>query len=163
MAKATVIGFDVFLADLRKLDVETRSIFRGALGEGAKVAAEKVRDALEGLPIRPEKMTGPLHETRLYGVTEREYIQILDNFGIARFRDSGGAYNTSIGFRGYVNTPSARFGDKVPTGLLVQAVEYGTEFRRPVHMLNKAAKASEAEIRAAMQRYIDEHINKIMN
>lgn len=161
MARIKVAGLDIYLANMQKMSEEMRNINKGALGEGAKVAAEKIREALETLPIRPDKMTGSQHSQRLYGVTESEYIQILDNFGIARFRDSGGAWNTSIGFTGYVNTPSAKFHDKVPTGLLVQAVEYGTKFRKPVHMLNKAAKVSEAEITAAMQKYIEEQINKI--
>lgn len=163
MAKISVMGLDIHLANLQKLNTEQRTINRGALGEGAKVAAEKVRDALEMLPIRPDKYTGRQHSERLYGVTENEYTQILDNFGIARFQDSGGAWNTSIGFKGYVNTPSARFRDQVPTGLLVQAVEYGTEFRKPLHMLAKAAKANESEIREAMQKYIEDKTNEIMN
>lgn len=163
MAKVQVFGMEVFLANMQKMDTEMRNINRGALGEGAKVAAEKLREALEMLPIRPDKATGEDHNHKLYGVTESEYIQILDNFGIARFQDSGGAWNTSVGFTGYVNTPSAKFGDKVPTGLLVQAVEYGTEFRKPVHLLNKATRASEAEIAGAMQEYIDTKVNEITN
>lgn len=162
MAKVQVFGMEVFLANMQKMSEEARNINKGALGEGAKVAAEKLRDALELLPIRPDKYTGRQHSERLYGVTESEYIQILDNFGIARFQDSGGAWNTSIGFKGYVRTPSAKFNDQVPTGLLVQAVEYGTEFRKPVHMLSKAVKVSESEIQAAMQQYIDDKVKQIM-
>lgn len=163
MAKVEVFGMEVFLANMQKMNTEMRNINRGALGEGAKVAAEKLREALEMLPIRADKYTGRQHSERFYGVTESEYIQILDNFGIARFQDSGGAWNTSVGFTGYVNTPSAKFNDKVPTGMLVQAVEYGTEFRKPVHMLAKATRASEAEIAGAMQEYIDAKVNEIIN
>lgn len=163
MAKLTVTGLDIYLTNMQNLNKEMRAINRGALGEGAHVAAEKVREALEGLPIRPDKYTGDMHEHKFYGVTSEELIQILDNFGIARFQDSGGAWNTSVGFTGYVNTPSAKWGDKIPTGLLVQAVEYGTEFRRPAHILAKAAKVSESEIRSAMEKYIEQKVNEIMN
>lgn len=162
MAKVQVFGMEVFLANMQKMNQEARNINKGALGEGAKVAAEKLRDALEMLPIRPDKYTGRQHTERFYGVTESEYIQILDNFGIAKHQDSGGAWNTSVGFTGYVKTPSAKFNDQVPTGLLVQAVEYGTEFRKPVHMLNKAVKAAESEIQTAMQQYIDDKVKQIM-
>lgn len=162
MAKVQVFGMEVFLANMQKMNEEARNINKGALGEGAKVAAEKLRDALELLPIRPDKYTGRQHSERLYGVTESEYIQILDNFGIAKHQDSGGAWNTSVGFTGYVRTPSAKFNDQVPTGLLVQAVEYGTEFRKPVHMLNKATREAESEIQAAMQQYIDDKVKQIM-
>lgn len=162
MAKVTVFGMEVFLANMQKMNTEARNINKGALGEGAKVAAETLRDAIEMLPIRPDKYTGDQHSNKFYGVTEAEYAQILNNFGIAKFRDSGGAYNTSIGFTGYVHTPSARFNDQVPTGLLVQAVEYGTEFRRPAHVLSKAVKASESDIQGAMQKYIDDKVQQIM-
>ena len=163
MAKVEVFGMEVFLANMQKMDAEARNINKGALGEGAKVAAEKLRYALEMLPIRPAKATGEAHNHKLYGVTEAEYAQILNNFGIARFQDSGGAWNTSIGFTGYVHTPSAKFNDQVPTGLLVQAVEYGTEFRKPVHLLNKSIKSAESSIQDAMQKYIDDKVNEIMN
>jgi len=162
MAKVQVFGMDIFLANMQKMSTEARNINKGALGEGAKVAAEKLRDAIETLPIRPDKYTGRQHTERFYGVTESEYIQILDNFGIARFHDSGGAWNTSIGFKGYVNTPSAKFNDHVPTGLLVQAVEYGTQFRKPARVLSRATRAAESEIRDAMQKYIDDKVQQIM-
>lgn len=163
MAKITVTGMDIYLANMQKMTQEVRNINKGALYEGAKMAADKVREALEMLPIRPDRYTGRQHSERFYGVTESEYIQILDNFGISRHRDSGGSWNTSIGFKGTVHTPSAKFHDEVPTGLLVQAVEYGTEFRKPLHILSKAAKANESEIREAMQKYIEDETNKIMN
>ena len=76
---------------------------------------------------------------------------------------SGGAWNTSIGFKGYVHTPSAKFNDQVPTGLLVQAVEYGTEFRKPLHMIAKAAKNVQESVAEHVQEYIDEQTSKIMN
>lgn len=163
MAKISIVGMDVFLGNLSEMTKEIRNINKGALGEGAKVAAESMRDALENLPIRPNKYTGRQHSERLYGVTESEYAQILNNFGIARFKDSGGAWNTSIGFKGYVHTPSAKFNDQVPTGLLVQAVEYGTEFRKPLHMIAKAAKNVQESVAEHVQEYIDEQTSKIMN
>lgn len=163
MAKISIVGMDVFLGNLSKMTKEIRNINKGALGEGAKVAAESMRDALENLPIRPNKYTGRQHSERLYGVTESEYAQILNNFGIARFKDSGGAWNTSIGFKGYVHTPSAKFNDQVPTGLLVQAVEYGTEFRKPLHMIANAVKNVQESVAEHVQEYIDEQTSKIMN
>lgn len=163
MAKISILGMDVFLGNLSNLNQELRNINKGALGEGAKVAAEELRNAIEMLPIRPDKYTGRQHTERLYGVTESEYAQILNNFGIAHFKDSGGAWNTSVGFHGMVHTPSAMFKDEVPTGMLVQAVEYGTEFRKPVHILSRAAKAAQEVVAERAQKYIDDKVNQIMN
>ena len=169
MAKMTVYGIDVFQKNMQTLDHEARNICKGGLGEGAGYAAEVLREAVEMLPIRPSKTSKEDHERALYGVTESEYAQILNNFGIAKFRDSGGAWNTSVGFGGYVSTPSPMWHNRVPTGYLVQVVEYGTvdadgkHFRRPTHMISGAINRSKDEIAQQIQNYIDKEVNKIMN
>lgn len=167
MAKVSVFGIDTFYKNIQALDQHARDICKGGLGEGAGYAAEVLRDAIELLPIRPNKPSKEDHEKALYGVTEGEYAQILNNFGIAKFRDTGGAWNTSVGFSGYVTTRSPMWGNKVPTGYLVQVVEYGTvdedgkEFRRPVHIITSAINRSKDEIANQIQKYIDEKVNEL--
>lgn len=163
MARLNIEGLDIFLADLRKMSTEVRNINKGALGEGAKVAVERFGEALESLPIRPDKTTGRQHNEKLYGVTESEYAQILNNYGIARFKNSSGGYQTSIGVKGYINTPSAMFNDQVPTKLLLAAVDNGTEFRKPTHVLSKVSRGLKAEVEEAMQKYIDDKIKDIIS
>ena len=150
MAKIEVMGLDIFLNDLRKMSEEARNINKGALGEGAKLAAERFGEAIENLPIRPDKMTGRQHSERLYGVTESEYAQLCNSYGIARFRNSSGGWNTSIGVSGYIHTPSPQYDDQVPARLLLAAVENGTEFRKPAHVMSKAQKGLEAEVTEVM-------------
>lgn len=167
MANISVAGLDIYLANMQKMSNAARGINRGALGEGAKVAAEEMRNVLEGLPIRPEHPSTGEHDKALYGVTSSELTQILDNFGITRFRDSGGGWNTSIGVTGYVNTHSPAWGNQVPTKLLLAAVENGTvddngaQFRKPCHVLKKAQGQLKGEVTAAMQRYIDQAVKKL--
>ena len=162
MAKIEVAGMDVFLADLRKLSQEARNINKGALGEGAKVAVELYGEAIESLPIRPDKLTGRQHSERLYGVTESEYAQLCNSYGIARFRNTSGGWNTSIGVSGYINTPSAQYGDQVPARLLLAAVDGGTEFRKPARVMSKASRSMKSEVEEAMRDYIDKKVNEIM-
>lgn len=156
MAKLTVVGLDMYLNNLRNMNNELRNINKGALGEGAKVAAETIRDALDTLPIRPEDAK---HDRAYYGVTESEFAQITNNFGIARFKNASGGWNTSVGFHGMVHTE----GQEVPTGMLMQAVEHGTKFRRPTRIISRAVNSVKTTVPAAMQEYIDEKVNKIMN
>lgn len=166
MAKIKVDGMDIFLANLQKMSNSARAINRGALGEGANMAAEEMRNALEQLPIRPEN---PEDDRALYGVTANELVQILDNFGITRFREGNGGWNTSIGVTGYVNTHSPVWGDKVPTKLLLAAVENGAvgengaQFRKPCHVLRKAQSTIRASVTDVMQKYLDQATQKIMN
>lgn len=162
MAKMTVAGLDIFLTDLRNLDKEARNINKGALGEGAGYAYHELRDAIDTIPIRPDKYEGRQHSERLYGLTENEFRQVTNLFGIARFKNSSGGWNTSIGFHGMVDTPSAMWNNNVPTGYLVQCVEYGTEFRKATHILQRAINRSKDQIAQKMQDYIDKEVNKIM-
>lgn len=158
MAKISVKGLDTFTTQLTKLANEADKINRGALGEGAGLVADKVKEALESLPVRDDST----HPHRLYGATASEKSQIVSNFGITRFKNSGGKTETNVGFTGYVNTPSKRFGDQVPTGMLMQCIEYGTAFRTGTHTVNKAIKAVKGEVSAKMQEYIEDKVNKIM-
>ena len=163
MAKIEVAGLDEFMSDLKKLKDEVRNINKGALGEGAKVAAERFGEALESLPIRPDKLTGKQHSERLYGVTESEHAQLMESFGIARFQQSGGGWNTSVNVSGYIDTPSPTYGNQVPARLLLAAVENGTEFRRPAHVMGKVTRGLKGEVEAAMQDYIDKKTKEIIS
>ena len=162
MAKMTVTGLDQYLSNLKQLSNEAEHINKGALGEGARVAADAIGNAIGAMPVRPDKPSAAEHDHKLYGVTANELAQIQSNFGIARFKNTGGGWNTSVGFHGYVNTPSRKFGDQVPTGMLVQCVEYGTDFRRPTRTLSRAIKSVKSSIPGKMQEYIDKQVKKIM-
>lgn len=158
MAKMTVTGIDTFTSQLTRLAQEADKINRGALGEGAGYVADQIGQAIDSIPVRDEST----HPHKLYGATESELSQIKNNFGIAKFRSSGGKTETSIGFTGYVDTPSAKFNDHIPTGMLVQCIEYGTEFRQPTHTLSRAIKAVKGQAPQKMQDYMDKEVGKIM-
>ena len=158
MAKMTVTGLDSFTTQLTKLANEANKINRGALGEGAGYVADQIGQAIDSIPVRDEST----HPHRLYGATANELSQIKANFGIAKFQEAGGKTETSIGFTGYVNTPSRRFNDNVPTGMLMQCINYGTEFRRGTHTIDHAIRTVKDAAPQKMQQYIDKEVDKIM-
>lgn len=161
MAKMRVTGLDVYQKQLTKLAQDAEKINRGALGTGAGHVAKKLSDALESLPTHDEGEWGT-DKHKLVGATEDEKRQIMDNFGIAKFRQSGGKLDTSIGFHGYVRTKSKKFNDLVPTGMLVQCINYGTDFRQATHTVDKAINEVRNDVALKMQEYIDKSVNKIM-
>lgn len=158
MAKLTVTGIDTFTSQLTRLASEAEKINRGALGDGAGYVADQIGQAIDSIPVRDEST----HPHKLYGATDSELSQIRNNFGITKFRSSGGKTETSVGFHGYVDTPSAKFNNHIPTGMLVQCIEYGTEFRRPTHILSRAIKSVKSGATQKMQDYIDKEVGKIM-
>lgn len=159
MAKISTTGIDTFTSQLTRLGSEAEKINRGALGEGAGLVADKIGEALQSLPVRDDST----HPLRLFGATSSEKEQIISNFGIARFKNTGGRVETSIGFTGYVETPSARFNNNIPTGMLMQCIEYGTSFRQGTHTVSKAVNSVKDAAIQKMQDYIDTEVNKIMN
>lgn len=160
MAKVTVQGLGTYMQQLNKLAADTRKINRGALGDAAEFVADRMKTALEGMPTY-EDWYGT-EQYPIVGATESEKEQIISNFGISKFREDGGKTNTSIGFTGYVNTPSTRFGDQVPTGMLMQCINYGTEFRTGTHTIDHATRGIKGEVEKIIQEHIDDEVSKIV-
>lgn len=158
-----VIGINSFVSQLGQLNSEIAQITRGALGEAAGFVADEMKNALEAMPTHTEGYSYAAPDTKRTGATESEKQQIIDNFGISRFRESGDTTSTSIGFTGYVHTESKRFNDNVPTGFLMQAINYGSEFRNPTHTVDRAIRSAREAAQAKAQDYIDTKVNEIMN
>ncbi len=154
-----IIGLDSFTQQFEQLANDIRKINRGALGEAAGFVANEMKAALEGMPVRDDST----HPHRLYGATASEKAQIIQNFGISHFRGGDDAFSTSIGFTGYVDTPSRKFNDHVPTGMLVQCIEYGTSFRKGTHTLSNTIQRLRNEATQKAQDYIDKKVKEIMN
>ena len=64
---------------------------------------------------------------------------------------------------GYVETPSKRFNNQVPTGMLMQCINYGTEFRQGTHTVDHAIKGVRAKVEKAVQNYIDDKTKEIIS
>lgn len=157
-----VIGMDTFTAQLGRLTTDITKVTRGALGEAAGFVADEVKSALEAMPTHTEGYSYAAPDAKRYGATESEKQQIIANFGISTFTDKGDSIGTSVGFTGYVHTTSKRFNDNVPTGLLMQCINYGTEFRQGTHTMDQAVKSARAQAEAKAQEYIDKEVNNIM-
>lgn len=161
MARCKVEGLDIFSDKLGRLADEVTRINKGALGTAAGQVADAVKSALEGMPVCEDGYTKPGHMRT--GATASEKAQIIGNFGITRFRSSGSGYETSIGFAGYVATHSTRFNGNIPTGFLMQAIEYGTFFRVGTHTVSRAINSVKKQLTETVKEYIETETSKIMD
>lgn len=159
MAKISINGLDQYNQAFNDFVNDISRINNMALYDAAAVAKDAIAEALQSLPTHDEGEYGTANN-RLYGATPSEKVQIIANFGVAPFRH-GDTTNTSLGFTGYVDTPSKRFNNKVPTGMLMQCIEYGTSFRRPTHTISNAIKNIKARSEQAAQDRIDQEIQKM--
>lgn len=154
-----VQGMEAFQTNLENLASGISKINNMALYEAAGIVAEEMRSALESLPTYDKWYGTDGHP--IYGATPSEKAQIIENFGIADFRNTGDGSQTSLGFTGYVNTPSTRYNDKVPTGMLMQCINYGTQFRKGTHTLDRVEKNAKEKAIQAAQNKIDQEIKKL--
>lgn len=161
MATINVEGIDIFSKQLERLSKEIASINSMSQYDGAGVVADEMATALKGLPVRGDEEYGT-SKYKLYGATESEKRQLMEHFGISRFRKGDGTVETSVGFTGYVSTPSSRFSDQVPAGMLMQCIEYGTAFRQGTYTMTAAMKTCKTKAEKAIQERLDKEIDKIM-
>lgn len=162
MATMKTTGLDIFAKEFEKLTNEVKQINRGALGEAAGYVADEIGRALESMPTHSEGYSYAAPKHKRTGATENEKQQIIANFGISKFRESGGSTSTSVGFTGYVHTESKRFNDNVPTGMLMQCINYGTQFRNPTHTVDKAISSAKKHATKKMEEYIEKKVTEIM-
>ena len=156
-----VQGMGTFTNKLEGLSRDISHINNMALYEAAGIVAQEIGKALEAMPTYDERWYGT-KKYPLYGATPSEKAQIIENFGISRFDKTEDGSQTSIGFTGYVNTPSVKFNDKVPTGMLMQCIEYGTSFRKGTHTIAKAERAVRDQAIQTAQEYLEKEIKKSM-
>ena len=162
MATMKVEGLDIFHKQFEKLTKEVSNINSMALYDAAGVVADELEAAMDKLPVRADGEYGTAQH-KLYGATQSEKNQLIDALGVARFRKTGDSKDTSIGFHGYVSTPSKKYGDQVPAGMLMQCIEYGTKFRQGTHTLTSAMKSCKSKAEKAFQERLDQEVNKIMD
>lgn len=155
-----VTGLDSFTTQLGRLTADIQHINNEALFDAAGFVADEIGKALQAMPTYDKWYGTDGHP--IYGVTPSEKAQIIENFGIARFQFDGDGSQTSIGFTGYVNTPSTKYNNKVPTGMLMQCVEYGTKFRKGTHTIAHAEKAAKDQAVQIIQNKLTEKIQKAM-
>lgn len=153
-------GMGAFTSKFEGLSKDIAHINNMALYEAAGYVANEIGKALQSLPTYDDWYGTTNYP--LYGATPSEKAQIIENFGIASFRTTEDGSQTSIGFTGYVNTPSTKFGNKVPTGMLMQCIEYGTRFRKGTHTIARAEKAVRNQAIQIAQNKITEEIRKSM-
>ena len=160
MATIKTEGLDIFTKQFEKLAKDISGINSMALYDAAGIVADEMVTALKGMPVRGDEEFAT-SKWKLYGATESEKAQLIDALGVSRFREEGGSKDTSVGFTGYVTTPSTRFADQVPAGMLMQCIEYGTAFRQGTHTLTAAMKRCKSKAEKAIQDRLEKEIGKI--
>ena len=159
-------GIDLMIEKLDKLSNKTTSVMKAALYEGAKAAADEVKAALNSLPVDEDSRGRnpyifPGSQRRLKGVTSRQKLDIINSFGVTRHRVEEDGVTARVGFEGYTLDGANK--NPVAVAVIVRSVESGTSFREKRPFIRSAIRRAKPKAEAAMQKKVEEIINKVNN
>ena len=161
MAKITFKAGEEYAKKLSRLAGQTGEILKKALYEATDHVADKVRANLEALP--EEKFHYLTDGDIFRGISRSQKADLLAGFGITPIRLGwDGWWTVKIGFEGYGRFPTKTYPRGVPNPLLARAVESGSSWRIKTPFVRPAVSATKKDAVAAMERVIDEEIERIM-
>lgn len=153
-----VSGMDELEKRLGQLETEkAQGIAAVALYEGARVTADAVGQAVQGIATKRFKYPAPPGKQRMPSPEEKALLENARK-GVAKFRKSPMNVNTSVGFQnsgyGMLN------GKRVPIPMIANAINSGTSFMKKQPFFRKATSKNGAA-EAAIENKLMEEIEKL--
>lgn len=139
MARFKCTGIGLYVDQLQKLGNRTVGVMKMGTYDGAAIIADEVKKGLQSAIRHQDESTGDL-EKSMY---------------LAHMVDENGYIYTEIGFAGYDSKG-------VPNILKARALESGTSKQKKSPFVRKAFNSARDRCMAAMQKTVDEEIQKIM-
>ena len=152
-----VTGMDELLRKMDQLGEKGRDCASLALYEGARVAADAVGSAVQGIATEPfkyakggqKRMPSPEEKAVLTGARH----------GVSKFRKSLTKVDTSVGYQnsgyGTIN------GKTVPVPMIANAINSGTSFMRKQPFVRKAFSQTKGAAEAAIENKLREELEKL--
>ena len=153
-----VSGMDELEKRLGQLETEkAQGIAAVALSEGARVTADAVGQAVQGIATKRFKYPAPPGKQRMPSPEEKALLENARK-GVAKFRKSPMNVNTSVGFQnsGYGELN----GKRVPIPMIANAINSGTSFMKRQPFFRRATSKNGAA-EAAIENKLREEIEKL--
>ena len=158
MAKMTIgKGMDEYLAKLGNLEFAAPGLVGQAIYEGAKVVADQVRAEIEALPTAESKRVAAPRDP-----TQVEKDGLLDGLGVAKKKNDSGYINVKIGMDGYNTDKTKKYPRGKPNAMIARSIESGSTVMKRNAFISRAVNKTKKEAEAAMQKVIEEGIEKIV-
>lgn len=158
MAKMTIgKGMDEYLAKLGNLEFAAPGLAGQAIYEGAKVVADQVRAEIEALPTAESKRVAIPRDP-----TQVEKDGLLDGLGVAKKKNDNGYINVKIGMDGYNTDKTKKYPRGKPNAMIARSIESGSTVMKRNAFISRAVNKTKKEAEAAMQKVIEEGIEKIV-
>lgn len=158
MAKAKVVGLDLFLADIDKMGNRYEEATGRAIYEGARILADTVKAEISSLPLEDGNAYGT-PDKPMTGLKHPQKQGLMSSFGITKMRHYDAEFDVKMGFDGYNNVRTSKFPSGQPNAMIARALESGTSFRRKnpfiTRAYNTAKSTSEEEMREVFEHYFE--------
>ena len=116
MAKWTFKGLDTLVSKYEALSNGADNYIGEAVGAGAGVVADAVKEAIKGLPVNG----GYQDEGQKDGITSVQKAGLIEGFGIARMQNDNGYLNVKLGFDGYNKQKTHQYPQGQPNSLIAR-------------------------------------------
>ena len=153
-----ISGMEELEKRLGQLETEkAQGIASVALYEGARVTADAVGQAVQGIATKRFKYPAPPGKQRMPSPEEKALLESARK-GVAKFRKSPMNVNTSVGFQnsGY----GMLKGKRVPIPMIANAINSGTSFMKRQPFFRRATSKNGAA-EAAIENKLREEIEKL--
>lgn len=165
MAKMTVNirELDAFERSLTLLGRETREVARRALYDGAAIAADALRESINGLSrvSDAEAMNAWRHgEPTLLSVSQKNGLR--QGLGISPIKLKHGTISVKIGFDGYNSVKTRRWPKGQPNRIIAAGCEHGSSAMLEQPFIRTTKEQNEAAIIRAMVHTATAEISKIL-
>lgn len=140
-----------YIAKLHALGADIPEVCRAAIYPAAGLVADAVQKEISGLKTsRDGRAT----------LNGKQRAGLHNGLGISPFRDDNGYLNVKIGFDGYNDIVTDRWPRGQPNAMIARSLERGTSFWEPNPFCKRAVRSIQTPAQQAMQRVLDEEIDK---
>ncbi len=163
MAKVRITGLQEYRAKIYALGKNSENIVKKAVYDGAKVAADEVKARIEALPaVSNDKALAAYREQKPTNLSNAQKTSLISSFGLAPMRNDFGYINTKVGFDGYNKVRTKKYPNGQPNALIARSVESGSTALLKSPFVRPAATACKAAAENAMEKRLNDEIEKIM-
>ena len=162
LAKCKIVGLSKYTEQLNQLEADAHPIIRQCIFEGAAIMADAIKDAIDTIPTRSNKIYGST-TNMLNGLTGKQKAGLKMSFGILPMSDRNNQQSVKLGFDGYNDVETDQYPQGQPNQLIARAIESGTYFLQPCHFMSKAINANKSAVEERMSQVCDEELAKRTN
>lgn len=162
MAKVEMQGMDAYLSELRKLGENTVPVCKAAVYAGAKVVADEMKRATQGLDsVTDAEAKAAWHEREPAKISVSQKIGLVKSLGVAPISDKYGVVSTKVGFDGYNDVKTKRWPKGQPNQLIARSCESGSTAMIKQPFVRPALKRIEKAALFAMEQAANKELEKL--